>query len=67
MKVSFLPEGTVRRPGFVVSAIPIILLLGSLISIIIFEGSGAIADYSHLALLGAATVAMVLSVCTGTL
>lgn len=56
-----------RRPGFVISAIPIILLLGSLISIIIFEGSGAIADYSHLALLGAAAVAMVLSVCTGTL
>lgn len=50
-----------------VSVIPIAMLLCSLACIIIFEGSGAIADYSHLALLGAAIVAIVLSAATGTL
>lgn len=43
------------------------MLLCSLAAIIIIEGSGAIADYSHLALLAAAVVAIALSATAGTL
>lgn len=67
MKIFDIPSGTIRRPGFIISVVPIATLLCSLVLIIVVEGSGAIADYSHLALLAAAALAMVLSLCTRTL
>lgn len=57
----------IRRPGFVASAAPIVLLLAALIGIIVFEGSGAIADYSHIALLLASLTAFALSLASRTL
>ncbi len=67
MNTQLIPTGVTRRPSFLISIAPIVMLLGSLIGIIIFEGSGAIADYSHLALLAAALLAITLSMATRTL
>lgn len=67
LNTTLIPRGTTRRPGFAISIIPIVLLLGSLVGIIVFEGSSAIADYSHVALLAAALVAATLSVASRTL
>lgn len=67
LKSKLIPHGVTKGPGFVLSLLPIVMLLASLVGIIIFKGSGAIADYSHWALLAAASLAIILSFATGTL
>ncbi len=56
-----------QRPPLWASALPIVLLLTALISIIIVEGAHAINDYSQAVLLGASAVALVLAFFTGAL
>ncbi|MDE6628699.1 MAG: sodium:proton antiporter [Muribaculaceae bacterium] len=46
---------------------PIVILLASLVSIIVFEGAQAINEYSQIALLGSAAIAVVLARMTGAL
>ena len=55
------PNSTSRKPGLLLSALPVALLLTFLACIIIFAGAGAISDYSPFSLLCAAAVAIVLS------
>lgn len=55
-----------KAPSLGISIFPIIFLLASLLLIIIFEGSGAISDYSPAVLLMSAGVALLLSVVTRT-
>ena len=55
------------EPPLWLSALPIASLLGFFACIVIFLGADAIADYSHLALLGASVVALALAVVCGSL
>lgn len=54
------------RPSLIVSLLPLVTLLTCILSIIIFLGPGAVADYSHFALLGAATLSVLLAAISGT-
>lgn len=50
-----------RRPGFALSALPIIFLLTFLVGILVVKGAGAISDTSHYVLLVAGILALVLA------
>lgn len=56
-----------KAPSLALSLSPVIFMLLSLVGIIIFEGGGAISDYSHIILLVSAMVAVGLSVISRTL
>ena len=62
----FFPRGSAASPPPLWAACaPVVLLLGSLAGVIVFKGSDAISDYSHLALLAATVAALGLSAATG--
>lgn len=67
IKISFDRNVPLRSPSFCISALPIVILLLSLLSIIIVKGAGAIADYSQAALLGSSAIALILSFWVGSL
>ena len=54
-----------RTPSLFISSIPVLCLLLSLICVIVFSGASAVADYSQYVLLGAAFVAIALSMVCG--
>lgn len=54
----------VKRPGIVVSLTPVVCLLLTLISIVIFKGADAISEYSSYALLAASGLGIILSILT---
>jgi NhaC family Na+:H+ antiporter len=55
-----------RNPSLAISLIPVLILLGALVSLIIFVDTDAISEYSPLILLGAACTALGLSWLSGT-
>ena len=56
-----------RLPHLWVAVLPVVFLLGCLISIMVAKGSDAIFDYSHWTLLAASGLALTLSLLTRTL
>lgn len=62
-----IPEAGTRRPGVWVAAVPVIVLLAGLVSIIIAKGADSISGLSPYALLGSAGLALVLSALGGSL
>lgn len=50
-----------RRPGFLVSSLPVVFLLAYLVTILVTEGADAISERSHLVLLAAGCMALVLA------
>lgn len=54
-----------RRPGIALALTPVVCLLLTLISIVIFKGADAISEYSSYALLGASALGLILSVISG--
>ncbi|MDE7126105.1 MAG: sodium:proton antiporter, partial [Muribaculaceae bacterium] len=66
MKHLFPKAGT-RRPSVFVASMPIMVLLGGLITIIITKGAEAISDFSVFALLSASGIALLLALFCGSL
>lgn len=56
----------VRQPKAFVAAVPIVALIASLISLIVFCGTDAVSTYSPVALLGATAIALVCACLSGT-
>lgn len=62
-----LPDGNPKAPGVLVSAIPLILMLGLLLAIVALGGASRISDFSTYILLGAAASSVAISIATRTL
>lgn len=62
-----ISANTSRRPGLIISAVPIVFLLTFLGSVVFFRGADAIIDWSPASLLMASSLAIVLSVASGCL
>lgn len=62
-----ITQNNMRRPGLAVSIMPIAALLLFFTGLLIFKGADAISEYSHVALLGASALAVVLAWLGGTL
>ncbi len=60
-----LPAAGTRRPSVVVSAMPVVILLCALMAVILIKGVDAISAFSPFVLLGAAVVALVAAVFSG--
>ena len=67
MNFNIIKNKVVKSPSLAISFAPIVALLAFLGAVIIFLGAGAISDFSHLALLSAAVLAVVLAFFTGSI
>ncbi len=65
--ISLFSTKVPKQPPLWASVLPIVLLLGVLITIIVVEGAHAINDYSQIVLLSASVLAVVLARCVGSL
>lgn len=56
-----------RIPGVAVSAIPVVALIGALVTVIVLMGADSVQDYGYLMLLSATAICLFTACCAGTL